>query len=57
MVRSRRHDSVAQGIGAVANSVLRSIGSAAGRPALKTDRKTSPETFFVPVEPIRVTLI
>ncbi len=57
VVRSRGHDSVTQGIGAVANSVLRSIGSAVGRPALNTDRKTSPETVFVPVEPIRVTLI
>ena len=28
-----------------------------GRPALKTDRKTSPETFLEPADPIRVTLI
>ena len=46
-----------QGIGASPNNVLRSIGSADGRPALKTERKTSPDTFFVPAEPMRVTLI
>jgi hypothetical protein len=38
--------------------VFRIIGSPDGRWALKTDRKTSPETFFVlPFAPMRVTLI
>ena len=37
--------------------MLRIIGSADGRFALKTDRKTSPDTFFVPALPMRVTLM
>ena len=45
------------GIGAVSKSVLRSIGSPLGRDRLRIDRKTSPETFFLPLEPMSVTLI
>ncbi len=51
-----RHDHGRQGMGASAKSVLRSMGSAPGLAALNTDRKTSPDTFFVPADPIRVTL-
>ena len=32
-------------------------GSVAGRPALKTETKTPPDTTFVPRLPLRVTLI
>ena len=48
VARSSGHGSRCQGIGANPNSVLRSIGSVAGRRALKTERNTSPETVFVP---------
>jgi hypothetical protein len=44
-------------MGARSNSVLRIIGSPAGRPALKAAMKTVPETVRVPAEPTRVTLM
>ena len=45
-----------QGTGASAKSVLRRSGSELALAALKTERKTSPETFFVPAVPMSVTL-
>ena len=44
------------GTGFVSNSVLRSIGSPAGRAAFSTDRNTAPDTVFVPSLPMSVTL-
>ena len=48
---------VTQGIGAVPSSVLRIDGSVDGRRALNTERKTSPDTDFLPADPMSVTLI
>src|SRR6476659_7016632 len=46
-----------QGIGARSNRFPRKDGSAAGVAALKTDRKTSPDTVLLPVLPTSVTLM
>ena len=54
--RRRSRGAAGQGTGASAKSVLRRSGSALALAALKTARKTSPETFFVPAEPMSVTL-